>query len=281
MALSATSTASDDVNTFGHTVFIGCGQMGEALLAGWLEQGVGTVQSYTVVEHSKERCDHLHQRYGVLCTQNADSVQCADRVILAVKPQVLREVVQGIAANPAFQESLFISLAAGVATATLLEILPLHASLVRVMPNLPLMVGEGATVVCGSDRATVPQIEEVRGMFARLGIARIIPEDLIDAASALSGSGPAYVAAFIEVLTKAGVAQGLDASLAQDLALQTVYGTACQLKETGQEPAALRKAVSSPGGTTLAALAAFEEAGLGQAYEKGIAAAVQRAKELG
>lgn len=267
-------------------VFIGGGKMGEAILAGWLNSDAVTAsdlgpENFTIVEPNEARQKVFEESYGVSCVTDIHQVDTADVVILAVKPQVMFDVLSEVKDLAPFTHSLFISIAAGIPTSSLIEALPSGSRLVRVMPNLPLVVAEGASVVCASERSSVRDVETVRDLFACLGVAEIIDEKDMDAACALSGSGPAYVAAMIEALTKAGIDQGLSASLAENLALQTVYGTAAMLKETKQAPAELRKAVSSPGGTTVAALSAMEEAGMDSVYDRGIAAAVRRAKELG
>ncbi|MDR0515161.1 MAG: pyrroline-5-carboxylate reductase [Coriobacteriaceae bacterium] len=267
-------------------VFVGGGKMGEAILGGWAacEQGLASsigAQDMTVVEPDASRGSYLEERYGVRHVADAGCVTRADLVVLAVKPQVMLGVLAGLAELPAFAHALFVSIAAGMSTDSLVEALPNGSRLVRVMPNLPLLVGAGATTVCSSATSTDDDLELVCGLFACLGQAACIEEGLMDAASALSGSGPAYVAAMIECLAETGQKLGLPQGLTQELLVQTVYGSACLLKQTGQSPGELRAAVSSPGGSTLAALAAMEKAGIGQAYEQGVVAAVQRAKELG
>ena len=259
--------------------------MGEAIFGGLLassEPMVAGIDKHkiSVVEPTVSRGAYLQKRYGVTCVSDIGCLPAADVVVLAVKPQVIVNVLTNMQNMPAFENALFISIAAGVTTDTLNQLLPAGARLVRVMPNLPLVVGAGASVVCSSATSTEEDVAWVCKLFACLGSADIISEDEIDIASALSGSGPAYVCALIEALAQAATEQGLSAELAASLAKQTVYGTALQLKETEISPAELREAVSSPGGTTLAALAAMKEAGMQEMYARGIAAAIRRAKEL-
>ncbi|MGI6105788.1 MAG: pyrroline-5-carboxylate reductase [Raoultibacter sp.] len=275
---------STDLNS-AHIVFVGCGKMGEALLGGWIASGEEpanqlSAKNFSVVEHSEERQKYIEDTYGVLCVSDVRQLRAADIVILAVKPQVLRLAVEQVSGLEALSKALYVSIAAGVETDTLVDILPKESRLVRVMPNLPLVVGAGASVVCRSATSNDADVDLVRSLFSCLGIADIVDESLMDAACALSGSGPAYVAAMIESLVKAGVSQGLPRTLADSLALQTVLGTALQLTQTEQSPEELRKAVSSPGGTTVAALAAMEVAGFDNVFSQGVAAAVQRSKEL-
>ncbi len=265
---------------------IGGGKMGEAVMGGWIASGKEpaaslTAENFVVANPGLPRREHLEQAYGVACVEQAVDIDAADIVVLAVKPQVMMGVLEAISSEPQFAECLFVSIAAGMTTERLQTALPSRARLVRTMPNTPLLVGAGATTVCGSASATEGDIELVQALFSCLGAAFVVDEDDMDATGALSGSGPAYVAAMIEALTAAGAGEGLDAGLAEQLALQTVFGTAELMRETGQTPEQTRIAVCSPGGSTLAALAAMDEAGLSRAYEAGVRAAVQRSKELG
>jgi pyrroline-5-carboxylate reductase len=148
------------------------------------------------------------------------------------------------------------------------------------MPNLPLVVGKGTTAICSSKRATKEEVKLVCALFGCLGVALEVDEIDMDTVCALSGSGPAYVAAMIESLSEAGRAAGLTKEVSQELVINTVYGSASLLKETGQDPAEFRTAVSSPGGTTLAALEAMNKAGYAEIYAQGVKAAIDRSKEL-
>ena len=269
---------------------VGGGKMGEAIMGGWIAASERpadclTAASFTVANPGEERRTYLQDRYGVACVADAREIEGADIVVLAVKPQVMMGVLEQIAELPAYEGGkdgpLFVSIAAGLCTERLEEALPAGARLVRTMPNTPLLVGAGATTVVGGARADEDDVALVRDLFACLGTAYVIDEDAMDATGAVSGSGPAYVAALIEALRDGGTAQGLDADLAEALAQQTVYGTALLMRETGQDAQTTRVAVCSPGGSTLAALAAMDEAGFSRAMEKGVAAAVRRSKELG
>lgn len=276
------SLFSEDVRI----ALIGGGKMGEAIMGGWIASDqsparVLSAENFIVANPGLPRREYLMQAYGVDCVEQAADIVETDIVVLAVKPQVMMGMLETIRDAAQFADCLFISIAAGMATDRLQKALPADARLVRVMPNTPLLVGAGATTVCGSASATEDDIELVRALFACLGEALVVDEGDMDATGALSGSGPAYVAAMVEALTAAGAKEGLDAALAEELALQTVWGTAELIRKTGQTPEQVRVAVCSPGGSTLAALAAMDEAGLAGAYEAGVAAAVQRSKELG
>ena len=271
---------------------IGGGKMGEAILSGWLASEVApaaaiAADDVVVVEPGEERRAYLRETHGVTCVADVADVagaQAADVVVLAVKPQVMMGVLDSIAQQPAFQGGaegpLFVSIAAGLPTDRLAEGLPQGAPLVRVMPNMPLMVGAGASGVCGGANATADQVQYVADLFGCLGRAVVVDEADMDAVCAVSGSGPAYVAALVEAMRDAGAAQGLDPALAEVLALQTVLGTARLIDETALTPQTAREAICSPGGTTLAALDAMSAAGFAPSIDEGIAAAVKRSKEL-
>lgn len=269
---------------------IGGGKMGEAIMGGWIAAHDApadklSADNFVVANPGEERRVYLKQRYGVACVEDAGAIHAADVVVLAVKPQVMLGVLEDIVDVPTYgggaQGPLFISIAAGLSTERLEAALPAHARLVRVMPNTPLLVGAGATTVAGGACATRADVELVRDLFACLGVAYVVDENDMDATGAVSGSGPAYVAAMIEALRDAGAAQGLRADIAEALAQQTVYGTALLMKKTGQNAETTRVAVCSPGGSTLAALAAMNDAGFSHVFDVGIAAAVRRSKELG
>lgn len=271
-------------------VVVGGGKMGEAMVAGWVAAAEGVARplsgaNFTVVEPTAARRDFLVERYGVTCVESVAELSGVDVVVLAVKPQVMMAVLAQLTENTAFvdgaRNALFVSIAAGLPTARIEAALPSAARLVRCMPNTPLMVGKGATAVCAGACATAEDVETVRLLFACLGVAHVVDEADIDAVCGVSGSGPAYVAAFVEALRDAGVAQGLAPGVAEELALQTVLGTASLIKETAQAPEAVREAVCSPGGTTLAALDAMNAAGFANVIDAGVAAAVRRSKELG
>ncbi len=272
-------------------VIIGGGKMGQAILGGWIDSPCDLASSlhaenFIVVEPSEERRSFLNERYGVTCIADARDISsdaAPDIVVLAVKPQVMADLLQSISGLDAYcgqDAPLFISIAAGLTTDRLLDMLDPQTPLVRVMPNTPLMVGAGATAVCASRTSTQADVELVRDLFACLGNAHVVDEADMDAVCALSGSGPAYVAAMVEALRDAGVSCGLDAELAESLAQDTVYGTCLLMRETGQSPETTRESVCSPGGTTLAALDAMNEAGFADVFARGVEAAVKRSKEL-
>lgn len=275
--------------------------MGEAILRGWLASDAAPASALgasniLVVNPGEQRRAYLESTYGVTCVADvADApdalaalgVAAVDLIVLAVKPQVMMGVLESIARISVFQPSvdtkgvpLFVSIAAGLATDRLAGALPAGAPVVRVMPNMPLMVGAGASGICGGPNATAEQVQLVADLFGCLGRAVVVDEADMDAVCALSGSGPAYVAALIEAMRDAAASCGLDEALAEALALQTVLGTARLIDETGVSPREARESICSPGGTTLAALDAMGSAGFTEAIFAGVEAAVARSKEL-
>lgn len=263
----------------GTLAIIGGGRMGEAIAAGLISAGAFDASDIVIAEPLSQRRTELVAAHGVRCVPDAaEAARGADIVILAVKPQVIDEVVDSISALLA--EALVISIAAGVSCARLESHLPAGTSVVRTMPNTPALVREGMTVVSAGSEATAEQVDLVREMFASLGKAVVLGEDHQDIAAAISGSGPAYIALVVDALARAGVRHGLPRQVAESLALQTVAGTAQLIEVTGQHPEQVIDGVTSPGGTTIAAIEALEEAGLRAAFAAAVSAAVARAKEL-
>lgn len=262
---------------------IGGGRMGEAIVAGLLAAGTRDAGDIIVAEPDPVRRELLSSAYGVVCEAEGGPAAAAAEdgiVLLAVKPQVIDGVVTALAGSVG-PGTLVVSIAAGVATARLESALPAGTAVVRVMPNTPAMVREGMSVVSGGSAATREQVESVRELFAAIGSAVVLDESCQDAATAISGSGPAYVAVFVDALVRGGVAEGLDADVARELALRTLGGTAALLETTGQSPDDLVAAVSSPGGTTVAALGVLGERGFADCVQAAVAAAAARARELG
>ena len=261
--------------------FIGGGNMGEALIRGLVGANLVKPTLITATDVRAERTKQLAEQYGV--TAHADNARCvrdADVVILAVKPQIMAEVVREIA--PAVEpRHLLISIAAGVVTATIRGALGKDARIIRVMPNTPALVLQGATAIArgrGLERDDLATAQEI---FGAVGRVVVLDEQLMDAVTGLSGSGPAYVAIVIESLADGGVNMGLDRATALTLATQTVLGAAQLLAETGLHPGALKDMVSSPGGTTIAGIAALEEGGIRTTFIRAVERATQRSRELG
>jgi pyrroline-5-carboxylate reductase len=263
----------------GTVAVIGGGRMGEAIVAGLVAAGCVDPARVTVAEPNAARRDEFAAAHGVKTVADGAQALPADVVLLAVKPQVADGVLSGLAAG--IGSGLLVSIVAGFSSARLEGLLPNGAAVVRVMPNTPAMVGEGMAVVSGGSAASAEQVDLVRALFAQIGRAVVLDERYQNAATAISGSGPAYFALVIDALARAGVRQGLPRDVAQTLAIQTMLGTAKMLDVTGMHPEALIDGVSSPGGTTIASIEALEAHAVRAAFFDAVAANVERAEELG
>jgi pyrroline-5-carboxylate reductase len=231
-----------------------------------------------VVEPLEKRREELNQRYGVIATAELRSIKHIDILILAIKPQIFERVAAEVGS---IQQPcpLVISILAGVKLGRLEVAFP-HCPVIRAMPNTPATVGAGVTAIALGQRTQAHHREQAVHLFQAIGEVVEVSEDLMDAVTGLSGSGPAYVALMIEALADGGVAAGLPRAIAQKLAVQTVLGTAQLLHRSGSHPAELKDRVASPGGTTIAGIAALEQAGFRGALMKAVQAAAQRSKEL-
>ena len=264
-------------NRFG---FIGGGNMAEALVRGLLAGGVAPT-AITVSEPVAERSDFLKTRYNIKAAgDNREVISRSDVVILAVKPQVWGNVHPHLA-DTVSRNVLFITIMAGISTATIEAPFVEKIRVTRVMPNTPALVLEGASAVCAGSHALPGDLPLTRKIFELIGKAYVLDEKLLDAVTGLSGSGPAYVLTFLEALSDAGVKQGLPRDVALGLAAQTVLGTARLLMESREHPAVLREKVTSPGGTTIAGLHAMEQRGFRGAVMDAVEAATLRSMELG
>lgn len=276
-----------DPLTEGRVCFVGCGKMGEAMLAGWMASEDASAvalreRGFCVVVPHEERAGELAERYGVSAFASAAQVPSdVSFAILAVKPQMMDEVLPLLAASPAFEQGLplVLSIAAGTPCVRIESSLPTGVRVVRAMPNMPLQAQEGATVVARGACATDADAAFVNHLFCALGTSWVVEEGQIDAVCALSGGGPAYFAHLAECLAQAGAEAGLAPELSEALARQTLAGTGACLAQGGVSLAELRASVCSPGGTTLAALAAMEDA-MSETAMRGVSAAISRAKEL-
>jgi len=271
---------TDTINIEGTLAVVGGGRMGEAIIKGLLDASALPASSVVVAEPSPDRRAALSSAYGVRCvTTGSEALVGATVVLLAVKPQVIDSVVEGLSKE--IDGALVVSIAAGISCARLESLLPAGTSVVRVMPNTPAMVGQGMSVVSGGSESTEAEIALVSALFEAVGKVVVLDERHQDAATSISGSGPAYVALFIDAMARAGVRQGLTRDVAEKLAVQTVRGTADLLDGTGMHPEQLVDGVASPGGTTIAAVEVLEARGFRAAIAGAVEAAVKRAKELG
>lgn len=259
--------------------FIGAGNMAGAIVEGILRGGAAAAADIVMADISSARLAELAAKHGVRTTaSNADAVRGADTVFLAVKPQQLPEAIAQ-AAGAFAADQLVASICAGVTTARLESMLP--GRIVRVMPNLPALAGAGVAAVCRGTRATEADADAVCTLLAGTGTVVRAEEAQMDAVTGLSGSGPGYVFAFIEALEAAGLAQGFAPDAARRMAVGTVLGAATlAAARPDVPPAEWRRRVSSPGGTTLAGLAAMEARGFSAAVDAAVRAATARSAEL-
>jgi pyrroline-5-carboxylate reductase len=258
--------------------FLGGGNMAEAILSGLLAGDVALAGNLVAADISEARRNWLQKQYGIDVTgDNADAVRGADVVVLAVKPQQVAEVLAGVEGSMSAAQ-LLVSICAGIPTKALEAQVP--ARVVRAMPNLPALVRRGVCALCGGTRTTAADLDLAGRLFAATGAVVTLPEKKMNEVTALSGSGPGYVFAFIEAMEAAAVAMGIESATARRMAVETVRGAAELAAQTGEDPAELRQRVSSKGGTTLAGLAAMEAAGFSAAVAAGMNAARDRAAEL-
>jgi pyrroline-5-carboxylate reductase len=257
---------------------IGAGNMGEAILRGLHQKGMA--KGIVVSEMRPDRGAYIKKNYGVdTIADNRELASQVQVIILAVKPQELKGVLQEI--GPVLDSTtLLISIAAGASLGAIASILAKDVRLVRAMPNIAALALESATALSPGSEVTAEDMEIAREIFNAMGRTVIIPESLMDAVTGMSGSGPAYVSLFIEALADGGVRMGLPRKDALEMAIQTVLGTARLLSEHGEDPARLKDKVASPGGTTIAGIAALEAKGFRGAVMEAVAAATQRSKEL-
>ncbi len=261
--------------------FIGGGNMGEAILAALINNKLATAADISVADAKTERRDYLKQKYGVFTTDsNLEAASRGDTIILAVKPQNLDEVAAEMAGKLK-KGQLILTIIAGKKTSAITQGFK-HKAVVRAMPNTPAQIGQGMSVWTATDAVTEAQREAARAILGVMGKAVYTPrEEVLDMATAISGSGPAYVFSFMEALIKAGGDIGMPAELARTLVFQTLLGSAEYARQSGKDLDELRRNVTSPGGTTAAALKVFEEGGFDPLVAKAVAAAFKRARELG
>jgi pyrroline-5-carboxylate reductase len=261
--------------------FLGGGNMAEALIKGLLRSGTARADAVLATGRRQERLEELRRAYGVRTTlDNLAAVREADVVVLSVKPQILDKLLVQVAAE-VDPHKLVLSVAAGVPIAAMERRLGAGARIIRAMPNTPSLVGAGACALSPGEHASEEDLQVATRIFQAVGTTTVVDENLLDAVTGLSGSGPAYIFLIIEALADAGVKVGLPRHTAQRLAAQTVLGSAQLLLETGVHPGQLKDQVTSPGGTAIAGLHTLEAGGLRTTLINAVEAATRRARELG
>ncbi|MFI9360591.1 pyrroline-5-carboxylate reductase [Kitasatospora sp. NPDC053057] len=258
--------------------FLGTGKIGEALLSGLLRAGKAP-SDVLVTARRPERAAELAARYGVVAASNPEAAKLADTLILAVKPQDMGTLLEELAPHIS-PDRLVISAAAGIPTAWFEERLAAGTPVVRVMPNTPVLVDEGMSVISGGSHAREEHLARAEEIFSSVGKALRLPESQQDAATALSGSGPAYFYFLVEAMTDAGILLGLPRQVAHDLIVQSAIGASVMLRDSGEHPVKLREAVTSPAGTTIAAIRELENHGVRAALLGALEAARDRSREL-
>ena len=260
--------------------FIGCGNMGEAMIKGLLGKGFSQ-KNIIAADADKKRLDYVKKTYSIEThLKNREAVKKGDIIILAVKPQVIDRVLQDIAGE-IDQSKLVISIAAGVSLKFIESFFKAKTRLIRVMPNTPALIQEGAAALSKGRNAAEEDLNAARDIFNAVSRTVVVDEKLMDAVTGLSGSGPAYVFTIAEALTDAGVRMGLSRDVSLELSYQTLLGSVKMLMETGEHPAKLRDMVTSPGGTTIAGLHVLEKEGLRGIIMNAVEAATRRSRELG
>ena len=260
--------------------FIGGGNMAEAMIKGLLS-GSFPADKIMASEPSELRREHLSESFGIeLADNNLTLMEKCDIVVLSIKPQIVVEVLEEVAGVYG-NDKLIISILAGVTTAAIEKFFQGAPRVVRVMPNTPALVGEAASAICRGHYASQEDLGVVKQLFESVGKVQLIDERQMDAATGLSGSGPAYIYTVIEALADGGVREGLRRDIAHALAVQTVVGAALMVRETGEHPAILRDQVCSPGGTAIAGISTLEKNGLRTTLMEAVSASAARSRELG
>lgn len=261
---------------------IGAGNMAEAIARGVLSKNVFPASSIIAADPSPQRRALFEKELNIRCVESApDAARGAQRILLSVKPQSMKEVLEQL--RPAVTDAtLMISIAAGISSRFIEQHLsPLKCHVIRTMPNTPMLVGRGAVAMAKGSHATAKDLEEARQIFAPAATVIDVAEDKLDAVTALSGSGPAYFFYLVEMMIRAATEMGLTPEESRLLATQTALGASTMMAETADSPQELRRKVTSPKGTTHEAITHMEQHNLGGIVVDAIKAAQRRSKELG
>jgi pyrroline-5-carboxylate reductase len=264
----------------GRLAILGTGRMGEALLGGLLRSGWAKPDQLWCTVRSEDRARRLAETYGVRAdTDSAGAAADADVVLIAVKPQTIRALLEDIAPKVRPEQTV-ISVAAGVPTSTIEQLLADGVPVVRVMSNVPVLVDEAMSAISAGRSAAEEHLATAEQILGHVGKVVRLAEEHLDAVTALSGSGPAYFFLLAEAMIDAGILLGLSRDVATELIIQTMVGSAKMLRDTGRHPVELRESVTSPGGTTIAAIRVLEQERVRAAFLNAIEAAKLRSEEL-
>ncbi|MGF7185040.1 pyrroline-5-carboxylate reductase [Desulfitispora alkaliphila] len=259
--------------------FIGGGAMAEAIIAGMVRGNSSYSEWFFVSDLNKERTSYLKDNYGInIANSNSQLINEVDVVFLAVKPATAGEVIKPLA--QIWDKQVLVSILAGTKIDKITSLFGFEVPIIRVMPNTPSLVGSGMSALCKNNLVLDEQFEYVKNIFETVGEICLVDEGEINAITGISGSGPAYIFMVIEALIDAGVKMGLKRDLARQVAVQTVIGSANMVHSTDKHPAQLKDQVTSPGGTTIAAVSVLEEKGLRSALIKAVETASLKAEEI-
>ena len=262
----------------GTVAVLGAGVMGETLLAGMLH-GSWRPDQVAISERRVERAEHLRDEYGVRVLDPVEAAQWAQTLVFAVKPQDMDRALAEVRDHIS-PDTLVISVAAGITLRHLEERLKPGTAVVRVMPNTAALVGQGMAAMSGGAHTSAAHLATCRSLLAATGRVVEVPEYQQDAVTAVSGSGPAYIFYVVEAMIEGGVYLGLQRSVASELVIQTLYGAATMLRESGEHPTVLREQVSSPAGTTIQAIRELDANGVRAAFLSALEAARDRSRDL-
>jgi pyrroline-5-carboxylate reductase len=260
---------------------IGAGHIGKALVRGFLDAGKCGKEQLVATIPSDEKARRLGEELGIrVITDNSEACSWADVVVFCVKPQVLASVLKGVA-DAVDEEKLVVSVAAGIHSEFIEECFGKRVPVVRLMPNVAVLARQGATGMCWGRYAREEDVEYVKDLFSSVGLVMEVSEDLMDAVTGLSGTGPMYIFQVIEGLSDAGVKVGLSREKAHTLAVQTVLGAALMARDLGEHPGRLKDLVTSPAGTAISALHLMERSGFRAILMDAVEEATKRSAELG
>lgn len=260
--------------------FIGAGNMATAIINGMISNNVTNAENIYVFDLDTEKLQQMQAKGVNTCETSTQVVENCHFVVLAVKPQNYQEVLEGIK-NTVTNSTVMVSIAAGISINYVLSTLDKNCGCVRVMPNTPLLLGCGATAICPSENITDEDFQVVKSMFATSGVCQVLPESQMNTIIAVNGSSPAYVYLFAKAMCDYAQEQGIDTNVAMELICATLKGSAEMLMKSGDTPDQLIKKVSSPGGTTLAALDILEKGNFYNNIKDAMSACTNRAEELG